>query len=292
MFCTRLDYWAEKHGILSKSQYGFRKGRGTRDCLAIFTTDVQISFEKKQETVAAFLDISCAYYNVLIDILCGILCDIETPKGTVRFLWNLLKHKVLVFHAENEEKLTLTGYKGLPQGSVLSPFLYNILGSRMDRFLPSGCRFLQYADDVVVYATHRVLEIARSLIQTACTSLSVFFSMMALTISPTKSELMLFSRKHDRQSLTVYIDGRPLPQTKFFKYLGVFFDEGLRWAIQANYIQRRSLKRINFLKAIAGISWGAHPRCMLLLYKGLIAAVIEYGSICFSNMAKCHLAKI
>jgi hypothetical protein len=46
MLCTRLDSWAIKCDVLSSSQYGFRKGRGTRDCLALLTTDVQTSFEK------------------------------------------------------------------------------------------------------------------------------------------------------------------------------------------------------------------------------------------------------
>jgi hypothetical protein len=53
--------------------------------------------------------------------------------------------------------MTLGGYKGLPQGSVLSYFLYNIIGSCVDRFIPSGCEFLQYADDLVVNMAHRFL---------------------------------------------------------------------------------------------------------------------------------------
>jgi hypothetical protein len=65
--------------------------------------------------------------------------------------------------------MTLLGYKGLPQGLVLSPFLYNIMGSYADRFISSGCRFLQYADDLVVYVAHRLFNVARGLVQTACT---------------------------------------------------------------------------------------------------------------------------
>jgi hypothetical protein len=61
MLCTRLDYWAEKNDVLSSSQYGFRKSRGTKDCLSLLTTDVQTSFERKQKTVAAFIDLSRAY---------------------------------------------------------------------------------------------------------------------------------------------------------------------------------------------------------------------------------------
>jgi hypothetical protein len=58
--CTgivRLNFWAEKNGILSTTQYGFRKERGKRDCLALLTTDISTSFELKKQTVAAFLDI-------------------------------------------------------------------------------------------------------------------------------------------------------------------------------------------------------------------------------------------
>jgi hypothetical protein len=75
------------------------------------------------------------------------------------------------------------GYKGLPQGLVLSPFLYNIIGSFADRCIPSGCGFLQNADDLVVYMAHRLFNVARELVQTGCTSLNVFFSTMGLTIS-------------------------------------------------------------------------------------------------------------
>jgi hypothetical protein len=44
----------------------------------------------------------------------------------------------------------------------------------------------------------------------------------------------------------------------------VFFDAGLRWGTQARYVQKRCLQRLNFLKSIAGVWWGAHPRCMIM----------------------------
>jgi hypothetical protein len=69
-----------------------------------------------------------------------------------------------------------TGYKGLPQGSVLSPFLYSFIGqwAGVNRFIPAGCGILQHVDDVVVYASHKVLEIVRALVQTACSTVKVF----------------------------------------------------------------------------------------------------------------------
>jgi hypothetical protein len=58
MICIRLDFWAEKNGILGPTQYGCRK------------TGISTSFEMKKQTVAAFLDISGAYNNVLIYVYC------------------------------------------------------------------------------------------------------------------------------------------------------------------------------------------------------------------------------
>jgi hypothetical protein len=36
----------------------------------------------------------------------------------------------------------------------------------------------------------------------------------------------------------------------------------------------------------------AHPRCILLLYKGLIGSVLDYASVCYSGMAKTHMLRL
>jgi hypothetical protein len=135
--------------------------------------------------------------------------------------------------------MTLIDNKGLLQGLVLSPFLYNSIGSYADRFIPSGCGFLQYADDLVVYMAHRLFNVTRGLVQTACTSLNVFFSSMGLTISASKSEVMLFTTKHKRLPILVRIGSYVLPQTTCFKYLGIFLDSGLRWSCHVKNVRRR-----------------------------------------------------
>jgi hypothetical protein len=95
LICTRLDIWAERNKVLSPMQYGFSKGKGTKDCPAILTTDINNSFEMKEQTVAAFLDISRAYDNV---ILCEVMVERELSIHIIRLLWNLLKKKKLVLY--------------------------------------------------------------------------------------------------------------------------------------------------------------------------------------------------
>jgi hypothetical protein len=71
---------------------------------------------------------------------------------------------------------------------------------------------------------HRLFNVTCELVQTACTSYKVLFSSMGLKLSASKSEVMLFTRKHERPPILVRIGSYVLPQTTFFKYMGMFFD--------------------------------------------------------------------
>jgi hypothetical protein len=145
--------------------------------LALFEIDLHTSFERKQQTTAVFIAISGAFDNVLSTILCDNLRKKEVLSG--REIYCLLWRKELVFFVGGRECLTLVGYKGLQQGLVPSLFLFNVIGSCVDRFIPSGCGFFQYPDDLVVYMAHRLFDVALGLIQTACTSLNILFLLWA-----------------------------------------------------------------------------------------------------------------
>jgi hypothetical protein len=77
-----------------------------------------------------------------------------------------------------------------------------------------------------------------------------------------------------------------------FKYLGIIFDRKLTWRLHAEYIQRRCHARVNFMKSIADQSWGAHPACLLVLYKSTVRSVIEYGGVSFSGMSDYHMRRL
>lgn len=70
------------------------------------------------------------------------------------------------------------------------------------------------------------------------------------------------------------------------------FDSKCNWAEHMKSLVQRCSKRVNFLKSIAGASWGADPKNMLIVYKSTIRSILEYGAICFQTMAKSHLIKL
>jgi Reverse transcriptase (RNA-dependent DNA polymerase) len=98
----------------------------------------------------------------------------------------------LIYYHGGEAYTRRVGAKGLPQGSVLSPFLYNVGGSGIDVQMVRGVSLLQYADDLVIYASGFIVQRIHESLQKSLDAVSVFLSDLGLSISTTKSEVVLF----------------------------------------------------------------------------------------------------
>jgi hypothetical protein len=103
--------------------------------------------------------------------------------------------------------------------------------------------------------------------------------------------MVFFPGKHENPQVSMRMGQIALRNVTEFKYLGIIVDRKLTWRLLAEYIQRRHA-RVNFMKSIAGQSWGAHSACLLVLYKSTVRSVIEYGGVCFSGMSDCHMRRL
>lgn len=190
MILVRLEFWAEKHQLLSPTQYGFRQGKGTRDCQALFATDIQIAFRSKQALTAVFLDIKGAYDSVLIDILCQKLCVLGIPARLAEFLFDLLSFKVMHFIQNFQIKHVRNSFSGLTQGSSLSPLLYNLYTRDIDNCIESGCVLVQYADDACLWASAKDVKLSERPLQICLNKLTTWASDLGLEFSASKTELL------------------------------------------------------------------------------------------------------
>jgi len=148
MIYRRLVWIVETQFLLPEFQAGFRTSRSCMDNLITLTNRIHWGFMRRMSTIAVFLDIAGAFDNVIPSILIEDLREIGFPAKTCKFIENLLiERKIYSIHNDILQP-PLISHKGTPQGSILSPILFNIYLRKISIALHQDTQILQYADDI------------------------------------------------------------------------------------------------------------------------------------------------
>ncbi|XP_058820982.1 uncharacterized protein LOC131683166 [Topomyia yanbarensis] len=183
-------------------------------------------------------------------------------------------------------------YMGLPQGSCLSPLLYNFYANDIDECLDNSCTLRQLADDGVVSVTGPKAVDLQGPLQNTLDNLSAWAIKLGIEFSTEKTELVVFSRKREPAQLQLLLMGQTIAQVFTVKYLGVWFDSKGTLGCHIRYLKQKCQQRINFLRTITGTWWGAQPGDLIRLYQTTILSVLEYGCFCFRSAANIHFIKL
>lgn len=119
-------------------------------------------------------------------------------------------------------------YRGVPQGGVLSPTLFNLTLIRLDQVLPSNVNASLYADDICIWASGSTQVQAKARIQVALRRLQKYLYLRGLEISAAKSAAIAFTRRN-MDSYPLRICNQTIPYVTSHMFLGVYIDRGLTW---------------------------------------------------------------
>lgn len=274
---NRLEWFIESKGLLSPNQFGFRKGRSTMDSLSIFMTDIRLAFSYNKSVLAAFLDVSAAYDNVNLSVLKQKMINLNIPQIFISFIINLLSGRMLKVISEDSYQSRIV-WKGLPQGSVLSPLLYNIYSHDLEASLRGKVNTLQYADDLLLYVSGDSIDNMSDTVTYSLKLLKVWLDNNSLSLSVPKSIIVLFSRMRLPPSVSVFYNNIRVPVKSEATFLGVILDSRLTGSPHCYYISDKCEKILNILRCLSGVWWGAHPFSLKLLYNALIRSILDYGT--------------
>ncbi|XP_049868265.1 uncharacterized protein LOC126368372 isoform X2 [Pectinophora gossypiella] len=289
MLKRRLEWFVESKNILAKTQYGFRKGLSTTDSIAILTTDIRIALSNNQFLVGVFLDISAAYDNVLLPVLRQKLLNLSIPVRLAYFVCNLLMERSIQVRVQGSLLEPRRVWRGLPQGSVLSPLLYSLYTYDLELCVNSFCNVLQYADDLVLYVSSDSLEEATTKLNQALLYLEDWLSDHGLSLSVGKSSAVVFTRKRSFPDVDISFAGEQIPVCQGVKFLGIYLDKTMSGKDHLNYIVDKCEKNINILRSLSGVWWGSHPYSQKLVYNAIVRSIFDYGSLVLEPCNKTAL---
>ena len=273
---NQLYLYLDHNNLLSEEQYGFRANHSA-ELAAINLADYIVQeIDRKLTPVNIYIDLSKAFDTLNFDIL---LCKLHYY-GITDIALKLLKsymsnRKQYVKYNVNE-----SGFKeiktGVPQGSILGPLLFSIYINDLST-ISNTFKFIMYADDTTIYFNTEDFpkdNLAKH-ITTELDKVDVWLKHNKLSLNVEKTKCMTFHTCQKKtELLQLSIDGKPIEHVKYFKFLGILFDENLTWKCHINMVTNKLSKVIGILNRLKHV----YPQNALLsIYHYLFATHLNYG---------------
>ncbi len=123
---NRLQQLASIGNGINPHQHGFQPQRSTEYALHSLVSEIENGFEKKMATASAMIDIKSAFDTAWAPAILSALIARECPTFLVKIIKDFLTNRKGKFDLQKSED-HFPILTGCPQGSLLSPFLWNIM---------------------------------------------------------------------------------------------------------------------------------------------------------------------
>ena len=293
MINARLTWILESRELLSNRQFGFRKSRSTLDPLLLITREIQNAFAVRNQTIAVFFDLEKAYDTTWRGGILMQLAEWGIGGNMFNAIKDFLSDRYLKVRVGSAFSTSFIQEEGIPQGSVLSPTLFNIAINGLLERIPVGVQGSAYADDFVAFCSgSSAVETCRK-IQQAINAATSWAQDRGFKFSSEKTKAIRFSRTRRLEEIpTLFLEGSILPYEDLVKYLGIFLDKKLTFAHHINTIVCDVKKRMNILKVVSSFNWGADRTTLLRLYQSLCLSKFDYGCQIYGSSCTTSLGKL
>ena len=227
MVNNRLVWYLEVNEILTKFQAGFRKNRSANDQLVRFESLLRDAFINKDHVVSIFFDLEKAYDTAWKH---GVKDMHESGlQGHLPvFVENFMRDREFNVRIGTTMPDNFIQEMGIPQGSIISPTLFNLKINSITKCLLQNVEPSLYVDDFLIsYRSKNLNSIERKL-QLCLRNLGVWCNENGFKFSATKTVCVHFTKsKKLHPDLELYLKSHKIPIVNQVKFLGVIFDKKL-----------------------------------------------------------------
>uniref|UniRef100_A0A670JM86 Reverse transcriptase domain-containing protein n=1 Tax=Podarcis muralis TaxID=64176 RepID=A0A670JM86_PODMU len=249
----QLQARLEEADHLDPFQSGFRPHHGTETALVALVDDLRRARDKGESCFLVLLDLSAAFdtidHNILLDRLQGLGAGGTVIQWFRSFLLGRVQKVVVGDECSDPWALTC----GVPQGSVLSPMLFNIYMKPLGEIVRGfGLGVHQYADDTQLYLSFKSEPVKA--VKVLCECLEAVGGWMAanrLRLNPDKTEvLFLGDRTRAGVEDSLVLNGVTVPLKDQVRSLGVILDSQLSMEAQVKSVSRAAVYQLHLVRRL------------------------------------------
>ena len=286
---TRLQDEVDTLNLIPNEQHGFRAHHSTTHQLLRVVEQITEGFNINHSTGAVFLDVSKAFDKVWHNGLVYKLLRSGMSLSLVKIIKSFLKNRTFQVKHLGSLSTIKPIVSGVPQGSILSPLLYNIFMHDIP-LNTAGTTLAQYADDTAILYRSRSPRVIFIRLQAALENLDNYFNKWRISINPAKTVAILFSRRRNAAPPTLLnLLDHDIPWSDTCKYLGVILDKKLTWSAHIHSARNKATACASKLFPLLHPNSTLSLDNKLLIYKSIIRPALTYAIPVWGHSAVTHI---
>ena len=247
MINERLDALFEQKKIIKKEQIGFTKKCRPADHLLVVKTLINHYNNNGKKLYACFVDFQKAFDSVWRTGMYYKLIHSGIDVGIIRLLKDMYDKTSQRLKFNNKMSRNFLTKKGVKQGCILSPKLFNIFINDIPDIFDESCcparlgdtniNCLMYADDLII------LSESEKGLQNSLNMLEQYTKKWKLKVNLKKTQIIIFSTggyKGKTPSFT--FEKKPLKLVKEYKYLGTTITNTGQFRLNEVYLKKKGLR--------------------------------------------------
>lgn len=289
---NRIYYYLYSKQLLHPKQYGFTHGTSATKALLKIKEVLKENITSKEKSLLISLDISNAFNTIWIPHVLKKLKDYKLPKNLYALLQTVLSERIIKYETVSAN-ITVKNPIGSPQGSPLSPLIWNIfITNLLDIPLPDHAHIQAFADDVTIIIKGNTRSELEQRANAMLEIVNKWSKEHEVKFNKQKCQYLTIGKDYKKRHPVVKFGDQNLKHTEELKILGVIFDRNLSFIPHANYLKSKTYKNTTSLAAFSGLKWGIKPKQFRDIYiKSIERSIVYAAPVFWKNMKNSHLLR-
>jgi hypothetical protein len=283
-----LHHWLKPHisTKLRSDQFAFtsKEGQGTTNALTTITHAILLTTDSPGGIARVLaIDFVKAFDRAATQHILSTLVQLGVPRECYTWICSFMSDRLQRVRLEGAYSDWEHVRSGVPQGSVLGPFLFAVLIDTLVPLHPHRTFCIKYADDVTLI--HQVPKGEIDQTDEEWLHVCQWAHLHDLEVNTKKTKTMTVSFSKSRPSLDTLCgeNGSCVEEVTSMKLLGLHFSNDMKWTMQVMGCTKRAFRNLFLLRQMK--HGGAPSNVLWSIHYALNRSLLAYAAPTTTNMS-------